>query len=193
MTTHATLQLDGQAYEIPVIEGTEGEKALDVTQLRKQAGCITLDPGYANTGSCLSSITYIDGDKGILRYRGIDIAELCEKSTFTEVSYLLIYGHLPTADEFVRFKERVHFHSLIHEDMKSFFTSYPGHAHPMAILSAMVCSLSVYHPTLLEPDQSDEDRDETITRLLSKLRVLAAFAYKRSVGEAFVYTRPELD
>jgi len=193
MSKTATLILDEKSFELPVIEGTEGEKALDITQLRKQTGYITLDSGYGNTGACLSAITFIDGDRGILRYRGIDIVELCEKSTFMEVSYLLIYGHLPTADEFARFKEKVHYHSLIHEDMKSFFTSYPGHAHPMAILSAMVGSLSVYHPTLLEPDQSAEDRDETITRLLSKLRVLAAFAYKRSVGEAFVYTKPELD
>ncbi|MEI7867547.1 MAG: citrate synthase [Candidatus Methylumidiphilus sp.] len=193
MSKTATLQLDGNTFEIPIIVGAEGEKALDITRLRDQTGYITLDSGYGNTGACLSAITFIDGDKGILRYRGIDIAELCEKSTFTEVSYLLIYGHLPNADEFAHFKERVHHHSLIHEDMKSFFTSYPGHAHPMAILSAMVCSLSVYHPKLLEPDQSAEDRDETVTRLLSKLRVLASFAYKRSVGEAFVYTKPELD
>ena len=193
MSKTATLRLDDNTFEIPVIEGTEGEKALDITRLRQQTGHITLDSGYGNTGACLSSITFIDGEAGILRYRGIDIAELCEKSTFMEVSYLLIYGHLPTADEFLHFKEKVHHHSLIHEDMKSFFTSYPGHAHPMAILSAMVCSLSVYHPKLLEPDQKVEDREDTITRLLSKLRVLAAFAYKRSVGEAFVYTKPELD
>ncbi|MDD5033726.1 MAG: citrate/2-methylcitrate synthase, partial [Methylococcaceae bacterium] len=193
MSKTATLQLEDKSFEIPVIEGTEGEKALDIVRLREQTGYITHDPGYANTGSCLSSITYIDGDKGILRYRGIDIGELCEKSTFMEVAYLLIYGKLPTEDEHGRFKEKVHYHSLIHEDMKSFFTSYPGHAHPMAILSAMVCSLSVYHPELLEPDQSLEERDQTISHLLSKVRVLAAFAYKRSVGEAFVYTRPELD
>jgi len=193
MSKSATLQLDGNTFEIPIIEGSEGEKALDITRLRQQTGYITLDSGYGNTGACLSSITFIDGDEGILRYRGIDISELCEKSTFMEVSYLLIYGHLPTSDEFAKFKDKVHHHSLIHEDMKSFFTSYPGHAHPMAILSAMVCSLSVYHPELLQPDQSHEDRDQTITRLLSKVRVLAAFAYKRSVGEAFVYTLPQLD
>jgi citrate synthase len=193
MTHSAQLHLNDQTFDIPVIEGSEGELALDITKLRAQTGHITLDPAYVNTGSCLSSITYIDGDQGILRYRGIDIAELCEKSTFMEVSYLLIYGNLPTAEQYNRFKEKVTRHSLIHEDMRSFFTSYPGHAHPMAILSAMVCSLSVYHPQLLEPDQSEEDRDETITRLLSKVRVLAAFAYKRSVGERFVYTRPELD
>ena len=189
----AKLDIDGHIYELPLIEGTEGEKALDVGRLRAQSGYITLDPAFANTGACQSAISFIDGEQGILRYRGIDIADLCEKSTFMEVSYLLIYGHLPGEEEYTRFKEKVHHHSLIHEDMKSFFTSYPGHAHPMAILSAMVCSLSVYHPELLQPEQSDEDRDQTITHLLSKVRVLAAFAYKRSVGEAFVYTRPELD
>jgi citrate synthase len=193
MTQTAKLELDGQSYEVPIIEGTEGERAIDVSRLRAQSGFITLDPAYVNTGSCLSSITFIDGDEGILRYRGIDIAELCEKSTFMEVSYLLIYGHLPTAEEFSRFKAKVHRHSLIHEDMKSFFTSYPGHAHPMAILSAMVCSLSVYYPDLLKADPTEEERDETITRLLSKVRVLAAFAYKRSMGRAFIYTKPELD
>jgi citrate synthase len=193
MTHTAKLLIDGQSHELPIIEGSEGEKALDISQLRAQTGHITLDASYANTGSCLSGITYIDGEAGILRYRGVDIAELCEKSTFMEVCYLLIYGHLPTLEEYNRFKQKVHHHSLIHEDMKSFFTSYPGHAHPMAILSAMVCSLSVYHPELLEAEQTPARRDQTITRLLSKVRVLAAFAYKRSVGEAFVYTKPELD
>jgi citrate synthase len=193
MSKTAKTEVDDRTIELPLVEGTEGEKALDISRLRAETGCITLDPGYVNTGACLSAITFIDGDAGILRYRGIDITELCEKSTFMEVSYLLIYGHLPTAEEFAKFKEKVHRHSLIHEDMKSFFTSYPGHAHPMAILSAMVCSLSVYHPELLQPNQSATERDETITRLLSKVRVLAAFAYKRAIGQAFVYSRPELD
>jgi citrate synthase len=193
MAESATLTLDGKVYEIPVVVGTEQEKGLDITRLKATADYITVDPGYANTGSCLSAITYIDGDQGILRYRGYDIAELCEKSTFMEVSYLLIYGELPTPEQFTRFKDKILIHSLIHEDMKSFFTSYPGHAHPMAILSAMVCSLSVYHPELLKPDPSPKEMSQTITRLLSKVRVLAAFAYKRSVGEAFVYTRPKLD
>jgi len=193
MTNTAKLELDGKVYDLKVHVGTEQEKGLDVSRLLVDTGHVTVDPGYGNTGSCMSAITFIDGDKGILRYRGYDIAELCEKSTFMEVSFLLIYGHLPTADEFAQFKERVLRHSLIHEDMKSFFTSYPGHAHPMAILSAMVCSLSVYHPDLLKPDPSPVEMEEIITRLLSKVRVLAAFAYKRSVGEAFVYTKPELD
>ncbi|GAB6048007.1 citrate synthase [Methyloparacoccus murrellii] len=193
MAVTAKLELDGQIVELPVVIGTEQEKGVDVTRLQAESGYITLDPGYANTGACKSAITYIDGDQGILRYRGYDIAELCEKSTFMEVSYLLIHGELPTAEEFTRFKDKILLHSLIHEDMKSFFTSYPGHAHPMAILSSMVCSLSVYHPELLKPNPTAKEASQTITRLLSKVRVLAAFAYKRSVGEAFAYTRPELD
>jgi len=193
MTDTAKLELDGTIVEVPVVVGTENEKGIDITRLQASTGYITLDPGYGNTGSCKSAITFIDGDKGILRYRGYDIAELCEKSTFMEVSYLLVYGELPTPEQFTRFKDKVLLHSLIHEDMKSFFTSYPGHAHPMAILSSMVCSLSVYHPELLAPDPTAKETSQTITRLLSKVRVLAAFAYKRSVGEAFVYTKPELD
>ncbi|MBM3202827.1 citrate synthase, partial [Candidatus Woesearchaeota archaeon] len=193
MQETAKLELNGTLHELPVVVGTENEKGVDISRLKAQTGYITLDSGYANTGSCTSSITYIDGDLGILRYRGYDIAELCEKSTFMEVCYLLIYGELPSPEAFIGFKDKVLYHSLIHEDMKSFFTAYPGHAHPMAILSAMVCSLSVYHPELLNPDQSAEEKDETIAHLLSKVRVLAAFAYKRSVGEAFVYTKPELD
>jgi citrate synthase len=193
MANTARLELDGKSITLPVVVGTENERGIDITRLKAETDYITLDPGYGNTGSCTSAITYIDGDQGILRYRGYDIAELCEKSTFMEVSYLLIYGGLPTPEQYQQFKDKVHHHSLIHEDMKSFFTSYPGHAHPMAILSAMVCSLSVYHKELLKPDPSPEEMDQTITRLLSKVRVLAAFAYKRSVGEAFVYTRPELD
>lgn len=193
MSDHAKLILDGQTIELPVVVGTENEKGIDVTRLQASSGHLTLDPGYANTGACKSAITFIDGDKGILRYRGYDIAELCDKSTFMEVSYLLINGELPTPDESARFKDKVLLHSLIHEDMKSFFNSYPGHAHPMAILSSMVCSMSVYHPELLRPNPNPKEMSQTITRLLSKVRVLAAFAYKRSVGEAFVYTRPELD
>ena len=193
MSDIAKLSVEGQSYELPVVIGTEGEKGIDVTKLQSTTGYLTLDTGYANTGACKSAITFIDGDRGILRYRGYDIADLCEKSTFMEVSYLLIHGELPTPEQFTAFKDKVLLHSLIHEDMKSFFMSYPGHAHPMAILSSMVCSLSVYHPELLKPNMSAKEQSQTITRLLSKVRVLAAFAYKRSVGEAFAYTRPELD
>ncbi len=184
---------DGKVIDLPVIEGSEGEKAIDITKLRAQTGYVTLDSGYMNTGACTSAITFLDGEKGILRYRGYDIADLCEKSSFLEVSYLLIYGYLPTETQFKAFREKIKLHSLIHEDMKNFFNTYPGNTHPMAILSAMVCSLSAYYPMLLKADQSDEDRDGTITRILSKVRVLATFAYKRSVGQAFVYPRNDLN
>lgn len=187
MATKAKLEIEGKIYELPVIEGSEGEKALDITKLRADTGYITYDSGYGNTGSCKSAITFIDGDKGILRYRGYDIVDLCENSTFVEVSYLLIHGALPQPAELVKFRENIKYHSLIHEDMKNFFNNYPGHAHPMAILSAMVCSLSVYHPQLLESDLDEEKRNQTITHLLSKVRVLAAFAFRRSRGESFVY------
>lgn len=189
----ARLELDGKSYDLPIVTGSEGEKAIDVTKLRAQTGYVTLDSGYMNTGSCLSSVTFLDGENGILRYRGYSIEELCEKSSFLEVAYLLIQGELPNKTQFEQFRNDIRYHSLIHEDMKNFFNTYPGQAHPMAILSAMVCSLSAYYPSLLEVDTSPEIRNETITRLLSKVRVLAAFAYKRSVGQAFIYPRNDLD
>jgi len=193
MSKIAKLTLDdGRTIDLPVIEGTENEKAIDITKLRAQTGYVTLDSGYMNTGACTSKITFLDGENGILRYRGYDIAELCEKSTFLEVSYLLIYGELPTEAQFKEFREKIRYHSLIHEDMKNFFNNYPGQTHPMAILSSMVCSLSAYYPGLLDSDQTPEDRDATITRILSKVRVLAAFAFKRSVGQAFVYPKNSL-
>lgn len=193
MSTSCTLTLDNTTFELPTVVGSEGERGIDVTRLQATTGYLTLDQGYANTGACRSAITFIDGDRGILRYRGYDIAQLCERSTFMEVCFLLIHGELPSPEQLTHFKDKVLLHSLIHEDMKSFFMTYPGHAHPMAILSSMVCSLSVYHPELLKPNPTPKETSQTITRLLSKVRVLAAFAYKRSVGEAFVYTRPELD
>ena len=193
MAKTATLELEGTRIELPIIEGTMGEKAVDIRALRSTTGYITYDPGYVNTGSCESAITYIDGEKGILRYRGLPIEELAEKSTFVEVCYLLIYGKLPARDELLRFRQRIGRYALIHEDMKNFFNNYRGQAHPMAILGSMVCSLSVYHPELLKPDQSPEERDEGITHLLSKVRVLSAFAYKRSIGQMFMYPRMDYD
>jgi len=193
MSKTAKLELEGKSYELPIIEGTEGEKAIDITKLRQSSGYVTMDSGYMNTGACTSEITFLDGEAGILRYRGYSIEELCEHSSFMEVAYLLIYGKLPTAAEFDPFRTRVRYHSLIHEDMKNFFNNYPGSAHPMAILSSMVCSLSAYYPDLLKPDQNSDERDATITRIFSKLRVLAAFAYKRSIGQPFVYPRNDLD
>ncbi len=145
MESTARLIIDGKTFELPVIEGTEGERALDISDLRKETGLITLDPGYANTGSCESSITFMDGEKGILRYRGIPVEQLAEHSSFRETAYLLINGELPTAKELNRFSEMLNDHSLIHEDMRSFFENFPRRAHPMGILSSMVNGLRAFY------------------------------------------------
>src|SRR3989338_6453358 len=145
MSNTAKLTLEGKDYELPTLVGTEKEKAIDIRALRKNSGYITFDPAYVNTGSCQSAITFLDGEKGILRYRGIHIEQLAEKSTFVEVSYLLIYGKLPNKKELSAFSSRLTFHSMIHEDMKHFFESFSNQAHPMVTLSAMVSSLSAYY------------------------------------------------
>lgn len=181
----AELRLPGnKIVKLPVHEGSEKEVGIDITNLRAESGAITLDPGYANSGSCLSSITYIDGDKGILRYRGIPIEELAEKSSFLESSYLLIYGKLPTQKELDAFSSQITHHSMIHEDMKRFFTGYPVTAHPMSILSSMICSLSSYYPDSLEPGLKYADMN--IVRILSKVSTIAAFSHKKSMGQPFI-------
>jgi len=180
-----------QKLEAPVVVGTEDERAIDVAALRAKTGYVTLDPAFMNTASTKSAITFIDGDKGILRYRGIPIEQLAEKSTFVETAYLLIYGNLPNEKELNRFSTLLTRHSLIHEDMKHFFDGFPTTAHPMAILSAMVLSLSSYYPDALDVDNK-EIVDITITRLISKLRTIAAFAYKKSIGQPMVYPRNDL-
>ncbi|MGZ8869188.1 MAG: citrate/2-methylcitrate synthase, partial [Thermoanaerobaculia bacterium] len=183
--TNATLLLGGKEYELPVMTGTENEVAIDITSLRAKTGAITYDPGYANSGSCTSGITFIDGEKGILRYRGYPIEDLAGKASFIEVAYLLIYGELPTAAELEEFTSRVTRHTLLHEDMKKFFEGFPKSAHPMAILSAMVASLSAYYP-------DTEVRETNILRLLAKLPTIAAFSYKKSAGQPFIYPRNDL-
>jgi citrate synthase len=187
----AELTLDGKTIQLPTIVGTEQEKAIDIRALRAQTGYVTLDQGYMNTGATTSSITFIDGDKGILRYRGIPIEELAEKSTFVETAYLLIYGKLPNETELAKWRTLLTRHSLIHEDMKRFFDGYPSTAHPMAILSAMVCSLSSYYPDALDV-RNKEMNDANIARLIAKVRTLAAYAYKRSIGQPFVYPKNSL-
>ena len=182
----AKLLLHGNDYELPLVVGTEAEVGVDVQKLRGESRAITLDPGYGNTGSCTSAITFIDGERGILRYRGYPIEQIAEKASFVEVCYLLIYGHLPTADELAAFDEKLTYHSLIHEDMKKFFEGFPPSAHPMAILSAMVASLSAYYST------TDDKRDLNIIRLLSKAKTIAAFSYKKSMGQPFIYPRNDL-
>ena len=192
MADTAKLQVGNHTLELPVIEGTENEKAIDIANLRAKTGYVTLDPAFMNTASTDSAITYLDGEKGILRYRGIPIEELGEKSTFTETAYLLIYGRLPNKQELAKWETLLTRHSMIHEDMKRFFDGYPMTAHPMAILSSMVTSLSSFYPYALNA-KADEYRDITIARLISKLATIAAFSYKKNIGHPFMYPRNNLD
>ncbi len=193
MTEKAKLLLPGgTTVELPTVVGTENEPAIDIAKLRAQTGYVTLDPAFVNTAATTSTVTYIDGEQGILRYRGIPIEELAEKSNFVEVSYLLMYGKLPTRPEIERFSTLLTRHSMIHEDMKRFFDGYPMTAHPMAILSSMVSSLSSYYPDALDP-MNLAVRELTMIRLLSKVRTLAAFAYKKSIGQPFMYPRNDLE
>jgi len=189
MSENAKLTLEGKDYEFPVIVGSENEKAIDFSDLRAKTGYITMDPGYVNTGATMSAITYLDGEKGILRYRGIPIEQLAEKSTFVETSYLIINGHLPNRKQLENFSRQLTMHSMIHEDMKHFFDGYPAAAHPMAILSSMVCSLSAYYPESLNIYDSFETQ---APRLLSKLRTIAAFSYKKSIGHPVMYPQNHL-
>ncbi|NBQ53923.1 MAG: citrate synthase [Proteobacteria bacterium] len=192
MSDFAELNYAGKTYQLPVITGSEGEKGVDITKLRDQSGLITLDSGYGNTGSCKSSITFIDGEKGILRYRGIPIDQLAEKSTFVETSYLLIYGYLPNKTQLADFRQMLTRHSLIHEDMLHFYDSYPSSAHPMAILSSMVCSLSSYYPEWLNPHDENQV-SQLVPRVLSKVRTIAAYSYKKSIGQPVIYPKNSLD
>ena len=192
MSENAVLNLpDGQSVELPVITGTENEKAIDISKLRSQTGHITLDPGYVNTGSCESAITFLDGEKGILRYRGIPIEQLTEHSSFVEVSYLLVHGQLPNQQELDQFYDQINNHALIHEDMKHLFESFSSEAHPMAILSAMVASLSAYYSEA-SGEASVGEVGLNTARLISKIRTLAAFSYKKSIGQPFIYPRDSL-
>ncbi len=184
----ATLNLDGEEYDLPTTVGSEGEVGIDVSKLRQASNAITLDPGYGNTGSCESAITFIDGEKGILRYRGYPIEQIAEHSTFTEVCYLLVHGELPSAERLETFNHDLTYHSMLHEDMKKFLEGYLPTAHPMAILSAMVTSLSTYYP-----NANREDRiRRNIMRLMSKMITVAAFSYKKSIGQPFIYPRNDL-
>ena len=187
----AVLTLDGRSIELPVIVGSEGEKAIDIRKLRQLTGYITMDPGLGNTGSCTSSITFMDGEQGILRYRGIPVEELAENSIFTETAYLLINGRLPNRMELQNFKIMLNDHSLVHEDMRTFFEHVPRDSHPMGILSSMVTSLRSFYPTL-EGLSRTEAYNITLTRLLSKLRTMAAMSYKISRGHRVVYPRADL-
>ena len=187
----AKLILDNnKSIELPIIEGTENEKAVDITSLRNKTGYITLDPGYGNTGACVSDITFIDGESGILRYRGFPIEQVVLNTNFTDLSHLLIYGDNQSENELIKFKKSLRQHAVIHEDMKRFFDGFPPNAHPMAILSSMVTALSSYHQ---DNDKTEEEKmDINIVRLLAKVKTIAAYSYRKSHGLPFIYPEPEL-
>ncbi len=192
MSEIATLNLpDGKSLELPVLTGTKNEKAIDISNLRKKTGHITLDPGFVNTGSCESAITFLDGEQGVLQFRGYPIEQLAAKSTFMEVSYLLIHGELPNKLQLESFADRVSWHAMIHEDMRHFFDGFSQNAHPMVILSSMVSSLSAYYVEA-SGKASIENLELNSARLIAKVTTIAAFAYKKSVGQPFVYPRDEL-
>ena len=191
MDNTAELKLNGKTYTLPTLEGSEQERAVDVSQLRAQSGYITLDDGYGNTGSCKSKVTFIDGDQGILRYRGIPIEVLAEKSSFIEVAYLLINGKLPTSQELTRFSGLLTENQLLHEDMKFHFEGFPASAHPMAILSSMINAVSCFYPELLSGDPKAHFEVES-ARLLAQVRTIAAFAFRKSRGLPINYPKPEL-
>ena len=191
MTETVTLQVDGKTYQLPLVQGTEGERAIDISRLRAETGLITLDPGYGNTGSCTSAITYIDGEKGILRYRGIPIEQFEKNPNFVEVAWLLIFGKLPDQSEYDRFSEALTYRANIDESMTHNLQGFPRSAPPMAILSAMINALSCFHPEFRKVDDPDQ-LEAVAARLISKIRTIAAFAYRRSRGKPIMYPDPKL-
>jgi citrate synthase len=191
MPETATLIIGDQKIELPVLEGSEGEKAVDITQLRTKTGYIAYDPGYGNTGSCKSDITFIDGEKGILRYRGVPIEQFVNSPNFIEVAWLLIFGRFPQQEDLARFRERLTQAAPLHEAMKHHFEGFPVNAPPMAILSAMINTLSCFHPQFAKLED-DEAFEEAAAKLISKVRTIAAYSYRRSNGLPFIYPDPKL-
>ncbi|MXV15098.1 citrate synthase [Hufsiella ginkgonis] len=193
MSETASLKLGEKTYELPIITGTEDEQAVDISKLRDLSGFVTLDTGYKNTGCTKSAITFLDGEKGILKYRGYGIEELAEKSSFIEVAYLLIYGSLPTADQLKDFQFQISRHTLVHEDMKKFFDGFPSKSHPMGQLCSLVCSLSAFYPESLSPHPTKEEQNLTIIKLLAKMPTIVSWIYKKSLGHPIVYPQNKLD
>ena len=193
MGKKAELHYEGIVYEIPVVTGTENENALDISKLREQSGLITLDRGFKNTGSTESAITLLNGEEGILRYRGYSIEELAEKSSFLEVSFLLIYGELPNKTELEKFNKDIAEHSLVHEDVKSILDGYPSKAHPMGVLSSLVSALTAFYPKSLDPNRSKEQINGTIIRFIAKLPTLAAWSFKNRMRQPIMYPKNKLD
>ncbi|MBT4774359.1 MAG: citrate synthase [Crocinitomicaceae bacterium] len=187
MSKTAKLILGNETYEIPVVTGSENENGLDISKLRSSSKHITIDRGFKNTGACYSAITFLDGENGVLRYRGYPIEQLAEEATFLEVAYLLIYGDLPSSDELAKFENDITQHTLVHEEMKGFLQAYPVNAHPMGVLAAMVCSLSTFYPESQDPNRSQEAFDLTIIRLIAKMPTMAAWAFKHSQRHPLIY------
>jgi len=191
MEETAKILIDGETFELPIITGSEGEKAIDISKLRQKTGLVTLDSGLVNTANCQSAITFVDGERGVLRYRGIPVEQLAEHATFVESAYLLINGALPMREQLNRFSVLLNDHSLVHEDMRAFFEHFPRWAHPMGILSSMVNALRAFYPEI--PERTEEEEiNITVTRLLSKVRTMAAMSYKIFRGHKVVYPRHDL-
>jgi citrate synthase len=193
MSKTAELIIDGKSYKLPIVEGTEGEKAIDIANLLEEAGVTTLDFGYKNTGATKSAITFLDGDKGILRYRGYGIEELAAKSTFLEVSYLLIFGELPSREQLDKFSNDIKTHTLVHEDVKKILDGFPSTAHPMGVLASLFCSQTAFYPESLDPNRSAEGVYLSIVRSLAKMPTFAAWAYKNAVGHPVNYPDNRLE
>ncbi len=193
MPGSAQLKIGDKTFDLPIIEGTEGEKAIDISKLRDQSGYVTLDIGYKNTGATQSAITFLDGELGILKYRGYPIEQLAEKSTFIEVAYLLIYGDLPTADQLTAFQYEISRHTLVHEDMKKFFDGFPSKSHPMGQLSSLVCSLSAFYPESLKSNQTTDELNLSIIKMLSKMATIVSWIYKKSLGHPVMYPQNKYD
>ncbi len=192
MSQTAQMTIEGQQYEFPVIEGTEHEKAIDISKLRGQSGYITIDPGFKNTGSTTSAITFLDGEEGILRYRGYSIEDLAEKASFLEVAYLLIYGDLPTADQYAEFEHQVRTHTLVNEDMRKIFEGFPVNAHPMGVLSSLVSAMSAFYPDSYDSNVP-ADTEMHIIRLMAKMPTIVTWSYKKSQGHPVNYPDNNLD
>lgn len=193
MSDTAKLSFKGQEYEFPVITGTENESAIDIAKLRASSGLITIDPGFKNTGSTSSAITFLDGEEGILRYRGYRIEDLAEKSSFLEVSYLLIYGELPTQSQYESFSQEITRHTLVHEDIKKILEGFPSNAHPMGVLSSLICALTAFYPDSLNPNRNEDEVNLSIIRLIAKMPTFAAWAYKNEMGHPVNYPDNTLD
>jgi citrate synthase len=193
MSEFAELILDGTSYKLPVVTGTENEKAIDISKLRAETGYVTLDTGYKNTGATTSSITFLDGEEGILHYRGYPIEQLAEHSSFLEVSYLLLYDKLPTQEQLTGFQDRIKNHTLIHEDNRKFFDGFPSTAHPMGMLAAAVNTLAAFYPESLDPHRGEEEVDLSVIRLMAKVPTLISWIHKKRTGHPYNYPQNKLD